>query len=236
MRIGSLIELSIQGDLRFASHLDSLRLIERLVHRADLPVHYSQGYNPRPAISLPMPRPVGVAARRDPLVVELDEPVAFDELPARMNRTAPPGLCVRAARAMPSPKAPRPLAASYALEVEQDEDAVRQHLAGLLRQDAWPVQRRVKNNKRKGQWRSRTLDLRPLVDGLTLRQQSLQFRLVRQGDTWARPGEVLGLLGLDERRDLARLVRLSVDLQIEHPPQGAGRSPDAARVKRDHSS
>ncbi len=45
--------LTIQkkGDLKYISHLDWLRMIHRAVFRAELPVAYSQGFNPSPRIS-----------------------------------------------------------------------------------------------------------------------------------------------------------------------------------------
>lgn len=37
--------------IRFISHLDHIRLLERAIRRADLPIVYSQGFNPRMKIS-----------------------------------------------------------------------------------------------------------------------------------------------------------------------------------------
>ena len=67
------IELSVEGDLRFLSHHDMMRAMERLVCRAKLPLKYTQGFNPRPVLSLSLPRPVGVASRAELLVVTLEE-------------------------------------------------------------------------------------------------------------------------------------------------------------------
>ena len=66
------IRFAVEGDVRFLSHLDVLRAIERIAARAGLPLRYSRGFNPRPKFSVPHPRPVGVAARRDLLVLSLD--------------------------------------------------------------------------------------------------------------------------------------------------------------------
>jgi hypothetical protein len=42
--------------------------------------------------------------------------------------------------------------------------------------------------------------------------------LVRQGDAWARPGEVLALLGLEGPERLARLVRTGCECEAPQPP------------------
>ncbi len=39
------------GEIRFISHLDHIRVLERAIRRADLPIAYSQGFNPRMKIS-----------------------------------------------------------------------------------------------------------------------------------------------------------------------------------------
>lgn len=38
-------------DVKFISHLDLIRALERAIRRADLPIAYSQGFNPRMKIS-----------------------------------------------------------------------------------------------------------------------------------------------------------------------------------------
>ena len=38
-------------EIRFISHLDHMRVLERAIRRAELPIGYSQGFNPRMLIS-----------------------------------------------------------------------------------------------------------------------------------------------------------------------------------------
>ncbi len=46
--------------MRFTGHLDLHRAWERTFRRAGLPLAYSEGFNPHPKLSLPLPRSVGV--------------------------------------------------------------------------------------------------------------------------------------------------------------------------------
>ena len=39
-----------RGDLRLVSHHDLMRCLERMLRRANLPMAYSQGFNPRPKV------------------------------------------------------------------------------------------------------------------------------------------------------------------------------------------
>ena len=191
-----------------------MRLAERLAVRASLPLHYSQGFNPRPAISFASPRPVAVASQGDLLVACLDEPVEAAELLSRLNDHAPAGLRAVRAELLPGKAAARPKAIRYELALEAARiPAVRQRLAQLAGEPCWIAQRRhPARNARQGPT-TQPIDLRPLVAEVNLDDSVLRITLVPKGDLWARPGEVLALLGLDERFDLAATVRRPMELK-----------------------
>ena len=50
----------IQGNVRFLSHQEAMRAIQRSLIRSGVNLLYSQGYNPRPRLSLPLPKSVGL--------------------------------------------------------------------------------------------------------------------------------------------------------------------------------
>jgi hypothetical protein len=85
---------------------------------------------------------------------------------------------------------------------------------------SWPFQRRTagKNADPTRPPATQGIDLRQLVVGLELQGPCLQFALAPHHDAWARPGEVLALLGLDERVDLAEVVRTEVDYGLPNEP------------------
>jgi len=213
------IRLEVEGDLRFLSHHDMMRAVERTARRARLPLRYTQGFNPHPVMSLPHPRPVGVASRDDLLVLELETdapppPAEAGDLPARLNAAAPRGMRFLDARTLAGRGTPQPAAARYELPLEpQQLPLVRRRLEELASLETWTVPRRVSARGRRGGWSTRPIDLRPLVGELRLDGQTLRMTLRPQGDLWARPGEVLALLGLDERIDLARAVRAAVEYE-----------------------
>ncbi len=55
-RLRAALEFALAGDLRFLAHHDELRLLTRALVRAGWPLAYSQGFNPRPRLVLPLPR------------------------------------------------------------------------------------------------------------------------------------------------------------------------------------
>ena len=60
------------GRAVWISHLDLMRLFQRAFKRADLPLKHTQGYNPRPSVSIALPLSVGVESVCELLDFELD--------------------------------------------------------------------------------------------------------------------------------------------------------------------
>jgi radical SAM-linked protein len=216
MTVGSLrwmISFAVEDDLRFLSHHDMMRAMERIALRVRLPLRYSQGFNPRPRMSLPIPRPVGVASRDDRLILTLDAPPPDDAL-NRMNAVAPPGLTFSRADLLDAKGDFRPVAIEYRL-VLRDEEApqVRERLAELQSQDEWRVQRRrkIKSRRgRRGEFTHEPIDLKPLLSAVWMEEHVLLFRCATETQQQAKPGEVLSLFSLAAPEDLARLVRTNI--------------------------
>lgn len=84
-----------QGEqVRFISHLDFLRTITRTFKRAEVPVKYSEGFNPHMVMTIGLPLSVGTTSCCDCLDVELTEEVDTDILKERINACAPNGIYV----------------------------------------------------------------------------------------------------------------------------------------------
>ena len=81
-------------ELRFLGHLDFLRTMERAVMRSEIPVAFSEGFNPHMKLSLDSALGVGVTA--DPLYLEikLEEDMSTDEVRERLSRQLPRGITI----------------------------------------------------------------------------------------------------------------------------------------------
>lgn len=82
------------GRLRFASHRDIARAIERAVRRAALPIAYSAGFSPHPKISYAGAAPTGVASEAEYCELTLTTAVPPDEVRERLDASLPDGLDV----------------------------------------------------------------------------------------------------------------------------------------------
>lgn len=88
-----------KGDeLRFISHLDLQRLLQRALRRASLPVKYSQGFNPHPLLSFSSALSVGYTSSAEWIDIRLEDGVTADSFRARINAALPRGLEVLEAR------------------------------------------------------------------------------------------------------------------------------------------
>lgn len=82
------------GEMRFISHLDMLRFADRLLKKAHIPMKYTQGFHPRPKISLGNPVSLGTEAFNELMDIELSEMMTNEEVMERMNSVAVPGFKV----------------------------------------------------------------------------------------------------------------------------------------------
>ncbi len=74
------------GTLRLLSHHDLMRTFERMLRRASLPFHRSQGFHPKPRLIFALSLPLGVVGREEVVELELDAAVAPEEVHARLAR------------------------------------------------------------------------------------------------------------------------------------------------------
>ena len=94
-----------QGKVRFVSHRDVARAVERAIRIEALPVAFTQGFSPRPKVSFGLALAVGHESRAEYLDLELRDPIDPAELPAALSAALPDGLDVTGATAL-APRAP----------------------------------------------------------------------------------------------------------------------------------
>src|SRR5580704_8175015 len=89
------------GDLRLVSHHDLMRCFERMLRRAALPFHSTEGFNPKPRLVFALSLPLGVVGCEEVVELELDEELPPEEIHARLARQTPAGLDVLTVRRVP---------------------------------------------------------------------------------------------------------------------------------------
>lgn len=83
------------GNARYISHLDLMRLFQRAFKRAGLPLKHTQGFNPRPSVSIALPLSLGVESLCELLDFDLEVPVDCGEIREKLNASLVEGVHVR---------------------------------------------------------------------------------------------------------------------------------------------
>lgn len=204
------ITYSVDGPLRYASHLEMMRVWERSARRARLPLAYSGGFNPRPQIQIAAALPVGFAGDAEVVDLWLSEPLAPQRARQALEGKVPEGLSIiDATTADPSgPSLPSLVrAAEYEVWVETDQPAeeVRRRVGELLERTSLPRERR-----------GRRYDLRRLIRSLRVISAepgsvTLGMVLTATEGATGRPEEVVDALGLGSAFVRIRRKRLLME-------------------------
>lgn len=80
------------GKAAYISHLDLMRVMQRAFLRADIPLRYSEGFNPHALISIALPLPVGCASRCELMDFRICGETVLAEMPERLNAALPEGI------------------------------------------------------------------------------------------------------------------------------------------------
>ncbi len=88
------IRYAKRGRMRFASHRDVARAIERGVRKAGLPVAYSAGFSPHPRISYSGGAPTGAASEAEYLELAVTSQCEPDDVGRRLGAALPDGIDV----------------------------------------------------------------------------------------------------------------------------------------------
>ncbi len=81
-----------KGRVIYTSHLDLQRTMMRILARADLPLWYTQGFNPHAKLVFGLPLPLGCAGERELMDIKIQRDMPSDEILERMRRATVPGI------------------------------------------------------------------------------------------------------------------------------------------------
>jgi len=224
-------------DLRFLSHHDLMRLLERLLRRGGLPFRSTAGFHPKPKIVFASALGLGIIGRQEVVEIEFEGAVDTSNVLAALSKLAPSGLqFLTAARILPRQHA-QPLQAVYFLPLPLNSfPELRIQVQGLLAQEHLVVKRTRAAGKKPAQDATlaeerldvltqaepkttgvdyKTIDIRPFINHLWCDERGLwmDLRITNQGA--ARAEEVLRCLDLEnimlDGESILERVRLELE-------------------------
>jgi radical SAM-linked protein len=206
------------GDLRLIGHHDLLRCFERMLRRAALPYHCTEGFNPKPRLVFALPLPLGIVGCQEVADLELDADLAVEDVRDRLAQQAPAGLEILEVQRMDGRKTAHARLACYRISLPPDRcSAVRERLAALLGSSACWVERQRPQRRK--------IDVRPYLRDIHLLPGALEMDLVVTPSGTARPEEILSLLGVEDLLEQGvALERTRLELDDEPAPALASAS------------
>lgn len=135
------------GECRYISHLDLNRTMLRALHKSKLPIWHTEGFNPHPFATFPLPLSLGFRGINECMDVKLvDDTFEIKEIPDRLNPCLPRGIRVfDATEALM--KAGKVAYASFTMRIGEDglsSAVITKQLRTLLEKDIIEIEKRSK--------------------------------------------------------------------------------------------
>ncbi|WP_294187463.1 TIGR03936 family radical SAM-associated protein [uncultured Clostridium sp.] len=140
------IKFTKESSIKFISHLDLMRTIQRVIRRADLPMEYSKGFNPHMAMSIAQPLSVGVYSDAEYMDIVLVEELSEEEVINRLNEKTASGIKFLNAKKVVNVEGQKKVPQSMALV-----DAARFTIK-MICKDANIVEEKMKALEKESQW------------------------------------------------------------------------------------
>ncbi len=96
-----LITFTKFGYIKYTSHLDMVRLFERVFKRADIHLSYSQGFNPHPKMIFAQPLSLGYTSEAELLEIETKDFFEADNLKGLLSERMPEGIGITSVEQLP---------------------------------------------------------------------------------------------------------------------------------------
>ena len=86
------IRFSKTGRIIYVSHLDVNRMMTRAVRRAELPMWYTEGFNPHPYIAFALPLSLGQSSRCEYMDIRIESDMTNNEVKEKLSAVMPEGV------------------------------------------------------------------------------------------------------------------------------------------------
>jgi len=219
------VKFRIGGSLRFLSHAQMLKLFQRACVRAGMEIQYSQGFNPRPRLSLPLPRPVGVVSDDELLCLRVhkstnaqEQTCISEQVYKSISAQVPEGCELLSVNVAEVGASFQPCSATYVLAVRKEylNEELKAAIEHVLASESINLQRQIgaKDSRRKTQdSRLKNVDVRGFLKSIELVGNSIIVECKISSAGSIRVDEILKLLQLDMEKLALPIRRTRVQWQ-----------------------
>ncbi len=212
-----ILVFEVSGLLRYLSHLELHRVFQRCLARAGIDVAYTQGYNPRPKMSLLMPKSVDLEVKADVLSLQLHldepaEPETIKTLIYRINRQMPHGGCIHRYHLSDSKEKLYAVGATYFVPVEHNNlnSRLSQTIDHIMNQSALFIERKKPNRSK-----IQKININDFLVSIEMAENGVYWRVGHYQKGTIRVDEVLEVLGLGKNMLCGPISRNGVELCLQ---------------------
>ncbi len=211
---------AVQNQAAWLSHHDTCRHWSRALRRSGLQLHYSEGFNPHPKMSLPAPRSVGQASCQELALFETQIAYEAPDLRLRLEQQLPENITLlNCERFFPRVKV-YPAAIAYRLRLAETLPMANlaDNIARFSAAAEWTILRAAH-----GRHARRHINIRPGVSRLRLDGRNLFCTFIFEAAGTCRIDELLAALDIPQN-GVEELLREQVSYRVMQ----SGQSREAA--------
>jgi radical SAM-linked protein len=187
------VRYSIGPELRFLSHLDNIRTIFRAIRRSEIPVAFSEGFNPHQKISFGPPLPVGYSSEAEYYDMVLTEP-SREEFIRNLSMAMPEFMQITGHKyyfAKPGSLVKQLNLACYEIELPENHGIDRARIENLKNSKQLTVTRIRQDD-------SKEIEAGQFIEDIRLSGDTLETDVLQTPDGHIKPDELLVFgLGLE---------------------------------------
>ncbi len=182
-----------------------MKVFERAIRRANIPIAMSKGFNPHPKLSIPLALSVGIVGKDEVLELELRESMPSEILTERLSRQLPQGIHILSGEAIPCSQKGSVRDVLYEVIFKDTCLLKTLEISEFLQQPSIVVNR-TKDGRQK------PFDIRPSIQEITVKPDSLLLSIKMVSKGMARPEEVIHSLCGNGKEVLFEITRTKVNL------------------------
>jgi radical SAM-linked protein len=185
-----------------------MRCFERMLRRAQLPYHSTEGFNPKPRLVFALSLGLGIVGREEIVDLELDEVLPTEEILRRLAQQAPTDLEILQIDRIDPKTTAQVRRVCYRVAIPRERHAgLSERICEMLAEAHCWVERTRPQPRR--------LDIRGYIRDLKLCENDLEMDLEVTPQGTARPDEILQVLGLGDLLANGAVLERST-LEIHH--------------------
>ncbi|CUU01897.1 radical SAM-linked protein/radical SAM family uncharacterized protein [Candidatus Kryptobacter tengchongensis] len=166
-----------EGYLKYISHLDLVRLFNRIFRKSNLRVAHTRGFHPHPKFSFSAPLPIGYSSLCEFIDFELEEYLEPEEIKHRLIPNLPSGMRIIEIGEIPKPKESLDSQINlFEYKIYFTSENLQSQIETFLAKDEILVHKVNQNGKIK------VMNIRKYVDEIFMGNDGFTLRVIRDKD------------------------------------------------------